>query len=97
MEIPHLLAQPKVSSALDLTAIFINAVPIEPQAGLWTFPHPAADFSLFLLTKIPLCAHRVTPANTLISEKCLTLMIRQEYLKITKIIQTIFKHSSYPI
>ena len=34
MEIPHLLAQPKVSSALDLTAIFINAVPTEPQAGL---------------------------------------------------------------
>ena len=34
MEIPHLLAQSKVSSALDLTAILINAVPTEPQAGL---------------------------------------------------------------
>lgn len=34
MEIPHLLAQPKVSIALDSIAIFINAVPVEPQAGL---------------------------------------------------------------
>lgn len=33
MEIPHLLAQPKVSIALDSTAIFRNAVPAESQAG----------------------------------------------------------------
>lgn len=31
MEIPHLLEQPKVSIALDSIAIFINAVPVEPQ------------------------------------------------------------------
>lgn len=34
MEIPHLLAQPKASIALDSNGIFINAVPVEPPTGL---------------------------------------------------------------
>lgn len=62
MEIPHLLAQCKGSSAPDSIAIFINAAPVEPKAELQTTPSSAVNFSLFLFTKIPI-AHRTTPAD----------------------------------